>query len=65
MITARQYEDKMIELSEEYKEHPDTMKELMIKMMMDVLECNGYTAGNRVYKDRLKANSMTELDFMA
>lgn len=54
MITARQYEEKMIELSEEYKDKPETMKELAQKLNIDVLECFGYTSGAMIYKERIK-----------
>ena len=54
MITARQYEEKMIELSEEYKDKPETMKELAEKLNIDVLECFGYSAGAEIYKEMIK-----------
>ena len=59
MITARQYEEKMIELSEEYKDKPETMKQLAEKLNIDVLECFGYGAGAEIYKKTLKDKYIT------
>ena len=51
MITARHFEDRMIEITEEYKDKPETMKELMSRLMADTLDCLGYSAGTNIYRE--------------
>ncbi len=54
MITARQYEEKMLEYLEEYKDKPETMRRLMEKLNIDTMDCLGYSAGARIYEDALQ-----------
>lgn len=51
MITARQFEDKIIEIKQDYKDDPDTLNMLLDKLVYDTLDCVGYTAGARLYID--------------
>jgi hypothetical protein len=50
MITARQYEEKMIEYAELHKENPEKARKLIEKLNIDTLECLGYAAGTRIYE---------------
>ena len=54
MITARHFEDQMQEILEEYKEKPDIMTDLMSRLMADALDCLGYSAGTKIYRERMK-----------
>lgn len=53
MITARHFEDQMIELIEEYKDKPETMTDLMARLMADTLDCLGYAAGTKIFRERM------------
>lgn len=50
MITARQYEEKMIEYAEIYQENPEKARKLIEKLNIDTLECLGYAAGIKIYE---------------
>ena len=53
MITARQYEEQMLEIVRDYKDKPETMYILMDKLNMDTLDCLGYAAGVQIF-DRFR-----------
>ena len=53
MITARQYEDMMLEIVREDREKPDVMRDKMIKLSIDTLDCLGYAAGARIFEEYL------------
>lgn len=53
MITARQYEEKMLEIVRDYINQPETMYTLMDKLNMDTLDCLGYAAGVEIF-DRFR-----------
>lgn len=57
MITARHFEDRMIEIKTEYMDKPETMKALMARLMADTLDCLGYSAGTRIYREVKNAES--------
>ena len=42
MITPRHFEEKLAEITTEYREDPDTMRKLIFKLMADALETWGY-----------------------
>ena len=54
MITARQYEETMLEIARDYKEQPETMYTLMDKLNTDTLDCLGYAAGVQIYRQYKK-----------
>ena len=42
MITPRQFEEKIAEITSEYKNDPETMRRLVLKLSLDALETWGY-----------------------
>lgn len=50
MITARQYEENMLEIVRDYINQPDTMYKLMDKLNADTLNCLGYAAGVEIFE---------------
>lgn len=50
MITARQYEEQMLEIVREDREKPEIMRDRMIKLSIDTLDCLGYAAGARIFE---------------
>lgn len=54
MITPRHFEEKMIEITTEYKEDPETMKKLIMKLMADTLDTWGYEAGTNIYRESVR-----------
>lgn len=54
MITARDYEEQMLEIARDYKDQPETMYTLMDKLNTDTLDCMGYAAGVQVYRQYKK-----------
>lgn len=51
MITPRHFEEKVIELTTEYKDDPETLKQLVLKLMADTLDTWGYEAGTKLIRD--------------
>ena len=53
MITARHFEEMMIEIDHEYQD--ETIKQLeMLKLMADTLDTLGYSAGTKIYREGSK-----------
>jgi len=50
MITARQYEENMLEIVRDYINQPETMYKLMDKLNADTLNCLGYAAGVEIFE---------------
>lgn len=44
----------MIEITTKYKEDPETMKKLILKLMADTLDTWGYQAGTDVYRESVR-----------
>lgn len=53
MITARHFEEMMIEIDQEYQDEM-TKKLEMLKLMADTLDTLGYSAGTKVYREGSK-----------
>ena len=53
MITARHFEEMMIEIDQEYQDEM-TKKLEMMKLMADTLDTLGYSAGTKVYREGSK-----------
>lgn len=49
MITARYYEDMMLDLEKKFEENPESVKKQMDELNIETLVCLGYSAGARVY----------------
>ena len=50
MITARHFEEQMIEIDKEYNDEM-TKKLEMLKLMADTLDSLGYSAGTKIYRE--------------
>ena len=59
MITARQFEESMQEIVDDYKDKPETMRRLIDKLMIDTLDCYGYTAGLNIFENVIKKDPLT------
>lgn len=53
MITARHFEEMMIEIDQEYQDEM-TKKLEMLKLMADTLDTLGYSAGTKIYREGSK-----------
>ena len=53
MITARHFEEMMIEIDQDYQDEM-TKKLEMLKLMADTLDTLGYSAGTKVYREGSK-----------
>ena len=50
MITARDYEEQMLEIVREERNNKDLMRDKKIKLSIDTLDCMGYAAGARIFE---------------
>jgi len=56
MITAREYEERMLEIVREDRGKPEIMRDKMIQLSIETLDCMGYAAGARIFEDYTKQN---------
>lgn len=56
MITPRQFEEKMKEIAEEYAEKPEVRKDLILSLMADTLDTQGYQAGTKIFRETKTGN---------
>ena len=63
MITARQFEEGMLEIRENYWAHRDSarMYDEACKLFSDTLDTLGYSAGTKVYKEMRDADKRNNL----
>lgn len=62
MITARNYEDMMQEIVREERGKPEIMRDKMIKLTIDTLDCLGYAAGARIFETYTKKDGAIKWD---
>lgn len=62
MITARNYEEMMQEIVREDRGTPELMRDKMIKLSIDTLDCLGYAAGARIFEEYTKKDGAIKWD---
>lgn len=60
MITAREYEERMLEIVREDRDKPEIMRDKMIQLSIDTLDCMGYAAGARIFEHFRKKEYNTD-----
>ena len=60
MITAREYEDRMLEIVREERHNKDIMRDKMIKLSIETLDCMGYAAGARIFEQYTKKEPLSD-----
>lgn len=58
MITAREYEERMLEIVREDRDKPEIMRDKMIQLSIETLDCMGYAAGARIFQDYTKKDPL-------